>query len=250
MFFILSKTIGLLTKPLTWLIVLMLLAVFWRKPKLKRFSLIASLIILLVFTNPLVINVALKNWEPTPVAIETLPTYDIGIVLGGFARYLPGSDNIELTDAGDRLWQTVSLYKQGKIKKILISGGGAEETKSEAAAVYDVLIAMGIPNSAILAETNSRNTRENAVFSAELIAKKHPGATCVLVTSALHMKRSIGCFRKVGLNPDAFPAEHITRYDKVYWAEWLRPEPSAFKNWDRIINEWVGIVVYKLQGYI
>jgi uncharacterized SAM-binding protein YcdF (DUF218 family) len=249
-FFILSKTIGLLTKPLIWLIVLMLLAVFWRKPKLKRFSLIASLVILLIFTNPFVTDVALKLWEPTPVAIETLPVYDIGIVLGGFARYLPGPDHIELTDAGDRLWQTVSLYQRGKIKKILISGAGAEDTKSEAEAVHDVLIAMGIPNSAILAEKDSRNTRENAIFSAEMIAEEHSGATCVLVTSALHMNRSLGCFRKAGLNPDAFPVEHITRYDKVYWAEWLRPDPSAFKYWDRMMNEWVGIVVYKLQGYI
>jgi uncharacterized SAM-binding protein YcdF (DUF218 family) len=249
-FFILSKTAGLLTKPLTWLIVLMLTAVFRRKPGLKRFSLIASLVILLVFTNPFAVNVALKLWEPAPVAIETLPAYDIGIVLGGFARHLPGSDNIALTDAGDRLWQAVSLYRQGKIRKILISGGGAGNTRPEAAAVFDVLIATGIPDSAILAETKSRNTRENAVFSAELIAANQPGATCVLITSAVHMKRSLGCFRKAGLNPDAFPAEHITRYDNVYWAEWLRPDPAAFKNWDRVINEWVGIIVYRLRGYI
>ncbi|MDR1171904.1 MAG: YdcF family protein [Bacteroidales bacterium] len=250
MFFILSKTIGLLAKPLTWLVVLMLIAVSWRKPKLKRFSLIASLVILLVFTNPFAINIALKLWEPAPVAIETLPVYDIGIVLGGFARYLPGSDNIELTDAGDRLWQAVSLYRQGKTGKILISGGGAENTKSEAAAVRDALIAMGIPDSAILTETRSRNTHENAVFSAELVTANQPGATCVLITSALHMKRSLGCFRKAGLNPDAFPAEHIARYDKVYWADWLRPEPSALKYWERVMNEWIGIIVYKLQGYI
>ena len=249
MFFILSKTIGLLSKPLTWLVILLLIAVFGRKPRLKKKSLIASLIILLVFTNPIINNIVLKVWEPAPIAVKTLPTYDIGIVLGGFARHLPGSDNIELTDAGDRLWQTVSLYKQGKIKKILISGGGGENAKSEAEAVHDVLVAMGIPNRDILAETSSRNTYENAVFSEKLIAAKHPGASCILITSALHMKRSLGCFRKAGLNPDPFPAEHITRHDKIHWAEWLRPEPAAFRNWDRIINEWVGIIVYKIQGY-
>ena len=250
MFFILSKTIGLLSKPLIWLVVLMLIAVFWRKPKLKKFSLIASLIILLVFTNPMLFNIVLRTWEPTPVAVKTMPVYDIGIVLGGFARHIPVSDNIELTDAGDRLWQTVSLYKRGKIRKILISGGGSEKTKSEAAAVRDILVAIGIPANDILAETASRNTRENAVFSAELIADSQPGATCLLITSALHMKRSLGCFRKAGLNPDPFPAEHISRQDKIYWAEWLRPEPAAFRNWDRLINEWIGIVIYKMQKYI
>ena len=211
---------------------------------------VISLIILLVFTNPLLINFVLKTWEPVPVAVKILPTYDIGIVLGGFARHLPVSDNIELTDSGDRLWQTVSLYKQGKIKKILISGGGSRNAKSEAEAVSDILVSMGIPENDILAETSSRNTHENAIFSAELIKDRHPGASCLLVTSALHMKRSLGCFRKAGLNPAPFPSEHITRNYKVYWAEWLKPEPAGLKYWDRIINEWVGIVVYKIQGYI
>jgi uncharacterized SAM-binding protein YcdF (DUF218 family) len=247
MFFVLSKTIGLLTKPLMWLIVSMLFAVFGRKPRFKRGSLIVSLIILLIFTNPFVIHIALKMWEPAPVTIETLPVYDVGILLGGFARYLPESGNIELTDAGDRLWQTVSLYRRGKIRKILISGGGAEVAKSEAGTVRDVLVAMGIPEGDVLVETKSRNTHENAVFSAALIESD---ARCILITSALHMQRSLGCFRKAGLTPDAFPAEHITRRDHVYWAEWLRPEPAAFKYWDRIVNEWVGIIVYRLQGYM
>jgi len=250
MFFVLSKTVGLLVKPLTWLIVLMMIALFCRKPKLKKKSIIASLTILLVFTNSLVINVALKMWEPAPVAIETLPVYDIGIVLGGFAHHLPGSDNIKLAETGDRLWQTVSLYQQGKIRKILISGGGIENAKSEGAAVRDVLIAMGIPDDDILAETTSRNTRENTIFSTELIATNYPGASCILITSAVHMKRSLGCFRKAGLNPDIFPADHITRHEKVYWAKWLRPDPAALLYWDRIINEWVGIVVYKMKKYI
>jgi uncharacterized SAM-binding protein YcdF (DUF218 family) len=249
-FFVLSKTVGLLSKPLAWLIVLMLISVFWRKPKLKKISLIASLVILLVFTNPLFVNFALKLWEPAPVAVETLPTYDVGILLGGFSRHLPVSDNIQLTEAGDRLWQTVSLYQQGKIRKILITGGNREDVKPDAEAVRDALVAMGIPDSVLLIETKSRNTYENAIFSAKLIAESHPDATCVLITSALHIKRSLGCFRKAGLTPDIFPADNITRYDKVYWAKWICPDSDAFFKWDRIINEWVGMAVYRIMGYL
>ena len=248
MFYILSKTIGLLVKPLIWLIIGLSIAVFSRKIKLKKTSIIASFFILLIFSNPFLIDVVLKKWEPAPVAIETLPVYDIGIVLGGFARHLPVPDNIELSEPGDRLWQAVSLYQQGKIRQILITGGSYG--KSEATAVYDALKAIGIPDSALLAETRSRNTRENALFTTEMIAENHPGATCLLITSAVHIKRSLGCFRKAGLTPDAFPANHISRHDKVYWAEWLRPEPDALRFWDRLINEWVGIMVYKIQGYL
>ena len=251
MFFYLSKTLGLLVKPLTWLIILMLTAVFCRKPKLKKISIIASLVILLVFTNSLIINIVLKLWEPSPVAVETLPTYDIGIALGGFAHHSPITNNMALNDCGDRLWQTILLYKQGKIRRILISGGGAKSGKSEAETVYDALIAMGIPDSVLLAETKSRNTYENATFSAELIAENYPdGATCVVITSALHVSRALGCFRKAGLNPCAFPAEHLARSNKTYWIEWLRPESSALQNWERLINEWVGIVMYRINGYI
>ena len=250
MFLILSKTIGLLTKPLTWLMILISIAVFGRKPQLKKMALIAALIVLLIFTNPFFINFTLKLWEPAPVSIKGLPNYDIGILLGGFSRHLYEADNLQLTDSGDRLWQTVSLYKQEKIKKILVSGGSTKTAKPEAAAVYDALLAFGIPDTVIFVEDKSRNTRENAVFTAELIAKHHPDAKCLLITSAVHMKRSLGCFRKAGLNPDPFPADHIARYYKTYWAEWIRPEPAAFRNWDRVVNEWVGIIVYKIQRYI
>jgi uncharacterized SAM-binding protein YcdF (DUF218 family) len=249
-FIVLSKTIGLLTKPFSWLVVLMLVAVFGRKAWLKRLSLTASLVVLLVFSNPFIVHWALKQWEPAPVAVANMPTYDIGIVLGGFSRHLPESDNIELTDAGDRLWQAVVLFRQGKIKKILISGGSRDGKKPEAESVRNILLAMGIPDSAILAEPTSRNTHENAMNTAKLINAAQPGASCLLVTSALHMPRSLACYRKAGLNPETFPVEHIARYDQVFWAEWLEPKPEVLKNWNRLVNEWAGIVIYKLQGYI
>ena len=250
MFFVLSKTIGLLVKPLTWLIILMFVALFCRKPKIKKISLIVSLSILLIFTNPFIINIFLKIWDPTPVAISSMPTYDVGILLGGFSCHIPETDNIKLNDAGDRLWQTVMLYKHGKINKILITGGNFEDSKPEATAVYDVLVSMGIPDSVILVENRSRNTHENALFSAKLLESNHPDASCILITTALHIERSLRCFQKVGLTPEVFPVDHISRHDKVYWAVWLRPEPAALRNWERVINEWAGIIIYKVRGYI
>ncbi len=250
MFFILSKTIGLLTKPFSWLVILMLATVLWRKPKTKRILLIITLAVLLVFTNPMLLDFALKKWEPKPVAVESLKTYDIGIVLGGFAGYISESDNVELTAAGDRIWQAVSLYKQGKIKKILISGGGWKKTKLEAEAVRDILLLWGIPAEDILAEAGSLNTRENAKNTADLIAATQPGAKCLLITSALHMPRALACFRKAGLDPDTFPADHISHRSDTFWLDQLVPKAVVLTTWDRIINEWVGMVVYKMQGYI
>ncbi len=251
MFFILSKTIGALTKPFSWLVVLLLIAVFWRKPKTRKVSLIAALAVLLVFTNPMLFDFTMKLWEPKPCVAETMRTYDIGIVLGGFSRHFPEYDNIELTAAGDRLWQTVNLYRQGKIKKILISGGSGWGTgKPEASAARDALLKMGIPADDVLAEPNSRNTHENAKFSAELIAVTQPGADCLLITSALHAPRSLACFRKAGIYPDVFPADHLSRYNNVFWLDKIVPDVEILSKWNRTINEWVGMTAYKIQGYI
>ena len=251
MFFILSKTIGLLTRPFSCLVILMLITIFVRKPKLKKSALIAAMAVLLIFSNPWILNFSLRKWEPAPRHVNSLhQAYDFGIVLGGFAAYLPKYQRIQLTDAGDRLWQTISLYKEGKIKKILISGGGGKGTKPEADAVKESLLLFGIPDSDILVENTSRNTHENLKNSAELIASVQPGARCLLITSALHIPRSIRCAQKNGLTVDAWPVEHLGRHSSRFWAEWLAPKPDALYNWDRLINEWVGILAYKVQGYI
>jgi len=257
MFFVLSKTVGLLVKPLSWLIILLIIALLARSKRLKRISLITSVSFLLIFTNPFFLNVVLNLWEPKPVAISSLPEYDIGILLGGFSRHFPISDNITLTRSGDRLWQTLALYKHGKIKKILISGGSFTSDKPESKAVYDALISIGLPDSVIMIEDKSLNTRQNAIYTVELLKQNNnennylvPEVSTVIITSAFHMQRSLGCFRKAGLSPESFPVGHLTRHDNVYWARWFRPEPEALRYWELLFNEWAGIVMYKLMGYI
>ena len=64
------------------------------------------------------------------------------------------------------------------------------------------LLNLGIPAADILIESESNNTRENAVFTQKLLTQKMPAAKCLLITSAFHMRRSIGCFNKVGMQFD------------------------------------------------
>jgi uncharacterized SAM-binding protein YcdF (DUF218 family) len=249
-FFILSKTVGLLAKPFSWLVILLLTAVFTRKPKAKKISLIAALCLLLVFSNPWLTDFTLKKWEPAPVPVASLRTYDVGIVLGGFSGYYPEYDRVELTEAGDRIWQTLYLYQQGKIRNILISGGsGIKDRRGEACFMRDALLAAGIPDSVILVEDKSRNTAENALYSKTLIDSAVPGADCLLITSALHIPRALACFRKAGIQADTFPADHLAYSDRRFF-EWFTPQSECLKFWDRIFNEWAGMFAYKLRGYI
>ncbi len=252
MFFFLSKTVGFLTKPFIWIFIFLLIAVFSRKPKRKQRCIILTLAILFIFSNSFLLNVALKNWETPPVNVETIvEPYDIGIVLGGFSSYIQKYDILRLNAAGDRIWQAIYLYKTGKIKKILISGGTITEgRRPESDAAREILITIGIPDSVIMIDARSRNTHENALYSNELIEQVQPGARCLLITSATHMPRALACFRKVGMNPDIFPVEHLTSFQKSRWYEWIIPQIEAFSGWDKVINEWMGMLAYKVRGYV
>ena len=97
-------------------------------------------------------------------------------------------------------------------------------------------------------EARSRTTRENAVYTRELVEPK-PGERWLLVTSSWHMPRAIGCFRQVGFDVTAYPVDFRTRgpSDRVrpfqYASEGLRRLDLATK-------EWAGLIGYRLMGYV
>jgi uncharacterized SAM-binding protein YcdF (DUF218 family) len=96
------------------------------------------------------------------------------------------------------VWHAAALYRAGKARWVLLSGGnppGDENVAPEAEAMAEVLRALGVPASAMRLEGRSRNTLENAVLSLALV--RQVGARRVLlVTSALHMPRRSPCFRR------------------------------------------------------
>ena len=105
----------------------------------------------------------------------------------------------------DRLIQAIALYHNGKVRKILLSGGSGYISFPEwRESVYlaEVLEQSCIPDSSIIIEKNSRNTRENAVESAKILGNGKYGQRFLLITSGTHMKRSLACFKKAGLIPD------------------------------------------------
>jgi uncharacterized SAM-binding protein YcdF (DUF218 family) len=186
---------------------------------------------------------------------ELRDTADLGIVLGGFCNFdIVGDDRLHFNEASNRLTDALVLYKKGLIRKLLISGGDGKllgKKTMEALKVAPFLLTMGVREEDILLESNSRNTRENALFSKQLLDSLNMKAgKILLITSASHMPRSMGCFRKVGLQVKPFPAHFIA--EKPNWSlnYWLKPNPRAFIYWEAILKEWVGYGVYWLKGYI
>jgi uncharacterized SAM-binding protein YcdF (DUF218 family) len=255
MFFYLSKILNFLISPFTWFIVLVLIARFTKNPERKRKWWVASFIILLFFSNPFLSNQVMKNWEMTPVSINSIhEPYDIGILLGGSLRsYDVDYSRPIYSQSVDRLLQTIALYKSGKIKKILLSGGSGSVTRPderESEIILKVIEQTGIPSKDIIVENSSRNTYENAVYSAEILKTEYPNGKFLLITSSFHMRRSLACFNKTGLRTSAFPVDPRANTNIYTPENTIFPNAGAILMWDALIHEWLGILSYKLAGYI
>jgi uncharacterized SAM-binding protein YcdF (DUF218 family) len=255
MFFVLSKILFYLLMPATWIAACLFYAVFSKKPQRKKTALILSLVLFLFFGNSLLVGKISYWWEPQPIKISELPDYELGIVLTGVVNLeMEPRDRVYFHKGADRALHAIQLYKLGKLKKILITGGTGKVTGekiSEARELRKVFLMCGVPDSVLILETESRNTRENAIFSKQVIDSLNLTGNKLLITSAFHMPRSKGCFDKVGIKADIFPTD-FNGMSEIVWTPdiWLIPSEKAFMGWYTLIREWLGCAMYKLVGYI
>ena len=256
MFFILSKILQFLLKPIVWVLLLLAYAWLGRRPKWKQRTLITAIAILYLFSNQAVFNLVIRAWEPDLLTADQITEpFDIGILLGGFSNpnIVPGADRHNLNDRANRFVNVLEMYRTGKIRKLLITGGSGSLLKDEpleAREARDLLLALGIPESDIIIEYKSRNTRENALFTRRLLEEQYPGARCLLLTSAWHMRRASACFRKAGLNATPFPVDYLSEKWQLTPDTLLVPNGRCLSLWELVIKEWVGYGVYGLKGYL
>ena len=246
MFYITSKLLAFLSKPIFWVFILLISALIFKTKRRKL--LIYTISIFWVFSNGFLADSCARIWETpryTPIEI-----YDVGIVLGGIADY----DNItqahNFNKHADRIMDAQQLYHQGKIKKILISGGSGwlfNDGYIEANAMRDYLLLNQIPDEDILIENTSRNTKENAFNSAEILKKEYPNGKFLLITSANHMRRAQFCFEKAGIITKAFPTDCTTSYTNFGVEYMFLPRVNALEVWENLIHEWIGYTVCKIK---
>ena len=111
--------------------------------------------------------------------------------------------------------------------------------------VLPLLERLGIPRSRLELESASRTTHENAVFAAGLINPK-PGERWLLVTSASHMPRAVGCFRRLGLDVEAFPVDR--RPGTRNRTSPFSAAAQGLETTDTAMREWIGLAVYWMSG--
>ena len=149
-----------------------------------------------------------------------------------------------LEEGGARLTEAAILARRFPEAKIVYSGGPEEAGSSEAAEGRDLLVALGVDRSRIEVETRSRNTDENARFTAALVKPK-PEQVWWLVTSAWHMPRSMGLFEKAGFSVRADPVDYHTFGDARDYA--LDRDPARrLRLFELGVHEWIGLAAYRL----
>ncbi|WP_162425848.1 YdcF family protein [Pontibacter pudoricolor] len=254
MFFLLSKLLNFFLMPILWVLLFLFLALILKKPKYKRGFLLASLALLIVFSNPFLENEAWRAWEVKATPVKEVGQYDVAIILTGVTGYredLP--DRIHTHKGADRFLHPLQLYRLGKIEQFLISGGDGRITGTavpEAEQLEKILLMAGVAEEDIITEANSRNTHENAVNTAKLLAKHPEWEKRLLVTSAFHMRRSQACFKKAGVAVDVYSTDFYSAPRYLTPDETIVPNAGSFSNWHLLIHEIAGYIVYKLMGYL
>lgn len=231
----------------------MAIALFAKQEKRRKYALITAVALLLVFSNPFISNEAWLLWEREPSPLASLPTYDAAIILTGLTNMDKSPHDRVYTNKGaDRVLHTLQLYKLGKVRHIIISGGNGslrEKTTTEAASLQQILLQAGVPYSVILLEDKSRNTYENAQFTKQLLSQHPDLKKTLLVTSAFHMRRSEACFKKAGVLADTYPTDFYTADRTWDLDKLLLPQEAALYNWQKLLHEMAGYVVYKVVRY-
>jgi len=255
MFFYLSKLLTFALMPYSQMVAWFLLALFLRNKTWKRRFLYLGIFYLLFFSNKFISNEVLSRWEVPPTPISSLEKrYTVGIVLGGVtnANKLP-RDRVYFFKGADRITHAMQLYKAGIIKKILVTGGSSNLINTEIKEAHnlrDFLLMCDVPLEDILVDDRARNTYENASYSAEILNSQFPGEKHLVITSAFHMRRSMGCFRKTGLDVEGFSADFYAGERKFTPDVLLVPDLHAFSDWQMVIREWLGFLSYKIAGYM
>jgi uncharacterized SAM-binding protein YcdF (DUF218 family) len=248
MFFIFSKLLLVFILPLTWIIATLIASVVVKNARLKRRFLIASITLLLIFTNPFLFNQFAKVWDIDPVPLTNTKPYSCAIILGGFS----GEDSKGhgyFNSAVDRFIQGVRLYNTGKVSRILVTSGNGNlihDNFEEADWVKTQLLDFKVPDSAILIENRSRNTLENAAFSKKVINANHLKPPYLLVTSAFHMRRSLGIFKRENIDVIPYPCNYLGEHVKIS-IDQLIPDSSVLGEWNYYTKEVVGTLVNYLK---
>lgn len=255
MFFIFSKTVGTMLTPIDFLIgigVLGVILLLTRWAAVGRRLLAASVLLLaLCGFSPIgeLLILPLEQRFPPWDASHGAP--DGIVVLGGAIEpdLSAALGQPVLGRSGDRIVAAAELARQYPNARIVFSGGNGnlvgDTSAKEADYALTMLEALGVAKQRLTAERQSRNTIENAEF-AKAVAKPKEGERWLLVTSAYHMPRSMGLFRRAGFKVEAYPVDRRASRSEAF--SFSSVASGGLDRTDVAMREWIGLTAYWLTG--
>jgi len=256
LFFALSKTLGVMALPTNFLIGLGIIGALLcasRWARLGRRLMIMAILLLAIFGFSPLGNLLLYPLESRfPPWNAELGAPDGIIVLGGpIDADLSVEHEVPVVrSAADRIIAGAALARQYPDARFVFTGGSANLISNDAreadyaSAIFESL---GIAKSRLIMERRSRNTYENAQFTADMVKPK-PGERWLLVTSAYHMPRSIGLFRKAGFTVEAYPVDWRVGRTLGESFAFTTVANDGLARTDIGLREWIGLVAYRLTG--
>ena len=253
-----SSFLGLVIYPLGASIVLLaggfLVSILgWQKTGLCLSG--AGFLVLLLASSPWVSDrlcVWLEQEYPHEPASSAPQAQAIVVMGGGLRAGPPAWPHPDLQASADRYWHAARLFHAERADLIIVSGGRGGSsphslTAAEAGAMF--LRDLGVPEDRIVLEGAAMSTRDNAVLVAEILKEMNIDRF-LLVTSAVHMRRSEASFRAVGLDPIPVATDFAgMRRIAWRWRNWI-PSMSAMNDTKRAIHEIVGYWVYRRRGWV
>ncbi|MDA0269016.1 MAG: YdcF family protein [Cyanobacteria bacterium] len=264
MFLFLSKLLPLLIYPLglsCGLIVVALVLLWRRRTRWAMGAIATALAVLLMGSNAWVATRLTQTLEWQNLPPQPVPKAEAIVVLGGSTRSaIYPRPWVDLNEAGDRILHGIRLYQGGKAPLLVFSGGriawrGGGDPES--ADMAKIATAWGVPAQAIAQDTTSLNTHQNAVNVKALLDERGLNRI-LLVTSAMHMPRALAIFRHQGMEVIAAPTDFLVSVQTVEEISGSRqgvmlsllPDASNLFQVSRALKEYLGLLVYRLKGWL
>ena len=257
MFFYLSKIFWTFAQPVSLIGILLFVSIAAALLNRRRLSLsasVAAFLLLALFGWTTFGALLLQPLESRFARPAEMPQAVDGIIVlgGAFEGGInPVRGLYELSEAADRMTEGAILALRYPNAKVIISGGSGtilRERAGDADTAPLLFEKLGVPRSRLILDTESRNTAENAAYTKQL-GSAAPGETWLLVTSAFHMPRSMGLFRKAGFDVVPWPTDYRTAGNEGFGG-CRENSLGCLRHATTAIREWLGLAAYRLTGKI
>lgn len=220
-----------------------------------------ALMILAIFYltgHSVLINELCLLWEPAPLVVsdttQLVPASKVCVILGGYSGFDHTRNRVGFTEASERLFYPLQNIINHRIDTVILTGGSASIVMKkyyESNHIAKYLKGYGVNGNRIFIDAKSRNTYENAVETKKILDTLKITEPVLLVTSAFHMRRSMGCYDKAGVKYIAYPVHYLGNATRDYNLEaWLIPSTGAMSTFQTLLREVVGMISYKITGKI